>query len=324
MEALSNKFFANMQLLNFLKAKKMLAQNSLNLIGSTPLLKLDIIGDNIYGKCEFMNPNGSVKDRIAQALIEDGLKSGAINQDSVLIEATSGNTGIALAAICAARKLRLILAMPSSMTIERQKLLKAYGAELELTPPELGMKGAVAKAGELADSIPNSFQPKQFENPANPKAHYETTGPEIWADTNGEIDIFIAAVGTGGTISGAGKYLKEKNPNIIIIAVEPTDSPVLSGGKPGPHKIQGIGAGFIPKTLDTEIYSEIIQVSNDDAFSTSREIAKSGILVGISAGANVFAAKQVAAREEFKGKKIVTILCDTGERYLSSTLFENL
>ncbi len=301
----------------------MLANSALDLIGKTPLIKLDSIGENIYGKCEFMNPNGSVKDRIAHYLIEEGIKSGAIKPDTVLVEATSGNTGIALAAIAAARKLRLILAMPSSMSVERQKLLRAYGAELELTPPELGMKGAVAKAEELASAIPNSFQPQQFANPANPKAHYETTGPEIWADTNGEIDILVAAVGTGGTISGAGKYLKEKNPNIQIIAVEPKDSPVLSGGKPGPHKIQGIGAGFVPKTLDTEIYSEVLQVTNEEAFATSREIAKAGILVGISAGANAYAAKFVANRPENKGKKIVTILCDTGERYLSTVLFDS-
>lgn len=281
----------------------MLAQNTLELIGKTPLIKLDVIGDNIYGKCEFMNPNGSVKDRIAHYLIEDGIKSGAINADTVIVEATSGNTGIALAAIAAARKLKIILTMPSSMSVERQKLLRAYGAELELTPPELGMKGAVAKAQELAEKIPNSFQPEQFANPANPKAHYETTGPEIWADTNGEIDVLVAAVGTGGTISGVGKYLKEKNPNIKIVAVEPADSPILSGGKPGPHKIQGIGAGFIPKTLDTEIYSEVIKVTNEEAFATSREIAKAGILVGISAGANAYAARQISQRAEYREKK---------------------
>jgi len=301
----------------------MLAQNSVNLIGSTPMLKLGFIGEDVFGKCEFMNPNGSVKDRIAQALIEDGLRNGQINAQTTIVEATSGNTGIALASICAAKGLKLIITMPSSMSIERQKMLKAYGVELELTPAELGMSGAVKRALELASRIPNAFMPKQFENIVNPQAHYETTGPEIWQDMHHNIDIFVAAVGTGGTITGVGRYLREQNPKIKIYAVEPADSPVLAGGKAGAHKIQGIGSGFIPKTLDTSIYDDIIHISNDEAFDMSRQIAKKcGILVGISAGANVKAAKKLAILEENKHKRIATILCDTGERYLSSTLFD--
>jgi len=300
----------------------MLANNSLNLIGSTPLLKLGFLGDNVFGKCEFMNPNGSVKDRIAQALIESGVQNGLIKQNTVIVEATSGNTGIALAAICAAKGIRLILTMPSSMSVERQKMLKAYGVELELTPPELGMSGALKRAEELASRMPDAFLPKQFENLANPQAHYETTGPEIWRDANKEVDIFVAAVGTGGTISGVGRYLREQNPQVRIFAVEPSGSPVLSGGKAGTHKIQGIGPGFVPRTLNTKIYDEVLLVDNEEAFDMGRQVAKKcGVLVGISAGANVSAAKKLSLRPENANKRIVTILCDTGERYLSSTLF---
>lgn len=303
------------------------AKNVEELIGKTPLLRLnklsDEIGVEIYGKCEFMNPNGSVKDRIGANLINTAINEGKINNDTVIIEPTSGNTGIALASICAVKGLKLILTMPSSMSIERQKLLKAFGAEIVLTPAEKGMRGAVDAALELAGEFKNSFIPQQFENSANPDIHRRTTAVEILDDLDGKLDIFVAAVGTGGTITGTSEVLKQKLPDIKIAAVEPKDSAVLSGNAPAPHKIQGIGAGFVPKILNTGIYDEIFTVSNEDAFATARAIAKSeGILVGISAGANVFAAAQIAKRPENKGKTIVTILCDTGERYLSTSLFE--
>ncbi len=303
------------------------AKNVEELIGKTPLLRLnklsDEIGVEIYGKCEFMNPNGSVKDRIGANLINTAINEGKINNDTVIIEPTSGNTGIALASICAVKGLKLILTMPSSMSIERQKLLKAFGAEIVLTPAEKGMRGAVDAALELAGEFKNSFIPQQFENSANPDIHRRTTAVEILDDLDGKLDIFVAAVGTGGTITGTSEVLKQKLPDIKIAAVEPKDSAVLSGNAPAPHKIQGIGAGFVPKILNTGVYDEIFTVSNEDAFATARAIAKSeGILVGISAGANVFAAAQIAKRPENKGKTIVTILCDTGERYLSTSLFE--
>ena len=303
------------------------AQNVTELIGNTPLVKLnhvsDETGSTILGKCEFLNPTHSVKDRIGLNMIKKAFEDNLITKDSIIIEPTSGNTGIALAAVCASYGLKLILTMPSSMSIERRKLLSALGAKLVLTEPQFGMKGAVDKAKELSLETPNSFVPQQFDNEANPAIHVETTAQEIWNDTDGKVDIFIAAVGTGGTLMGVGTALKKKNPNIKIIAVEPDLSPVLSGGKPGPHKIQGIGAGFIPKVLDTNIYNEILQVSYEDAVKTSRALAnKEGLLVGISSGANVYAAKLIASKPEFKGKNIVTILCDTGERYLSSGLYE--
>jgi cysteine synthase len=299
----------------------------LELIGNTPILRLGRLSGeahaNIFGKCEFMNPNGSVKDRIGSNLIKTAMNEGLINENTTIIEPTSGNTGIALASVCAVLGLKLVLTMPSSMSIERQKLLRAFGADIELTPPELGMSGAVSKAVELAAKIPNSFIPQQFENRANPDIHRKTTALEILEQMDGKIDIFVAAVGTGGTITGIGDVLKSKIPSIQIVAVEPKDSPVLSGGKAGPHKIQGIGAGFVPKVLNTSIYGEVVQVSNEDAFAMSRNIAKTeGILIGISAGANLHAATQIAQRPENKGKNIVTILCDTGERYLSTTLFD--
>lgn len=303
------------------------ANNVTELIGNTPLVKINTISNEtsstILGKCEFLNPTHSIKDRIAFNMIQVALENKLITKDSIIIEPTSGNTGIGLASVCASYGIKLILTMPSSMSIERQKLLLALGAELVLTEPQFGMTGAVKKAEELAKLTPNSFIPQQFDNKANPAIHVKTTAEEIWKDTNGKIDIFIAAVGTGGTVMGVGSALKKKNPNIKVIAVEPDLSPVLSGGKPGPHKIQGIGAGFIPKVLDTNIYDEVLQVSYEDAVETSRTLAKKeGLLVGISAGANVYAAKQIASRTEFKGKTIVTILCDTGERYLSSGLYE--
>ena len=305
----------------------MFAHNITELIGNTPLLKLNKASDAsaalVLGKCEFLNPSHSVKDRIGLNMIKTALANGQINQNSVIVEPTSGNTGIGLASVCASLGLKLILTMPSSMSIERRKLLAALGAELVLTEPTLGMRGAVEKATELSQSIPNAFMPQQFANVANPAVHYATTAEEIWRDTNAQVDILVAAVGTGGTITGTGKRLKELNPNIQIIAVEPDASPVLSGGKPGPHKIQGIGAGFVPSVLDTHIYDEIIQVSYEDSVATSRSLAKDeGILVGISAGANVYVATHVASRPENKGKTIVTILCDTGERYLSAGLYE--
>ncbi|MDN5048567.1 cysteine synthase A, partial [Aliarcobacter butzleri] len=279
-------------------------------------------GVTVLGKCEFLNPTHSVKDRIGTNMINTALKEGLINKDTIVIEPTSGNTGIALASVCAALGIKLILTMPASMSIERRRLLQALGAKLVLTPPEKGMKGAIEKANELKEETPNSFIPQQFANKANPEIHRLTTAQEILKDTDGKIDIFIAAVGTGGTLTGTGEVLKAHNPNIKIIAVEPEASPVLSGGNPGPHKIQGIGAGFVPDILNTKIYDEIIQVSNDAAIETSRQLAQNeGLLVGISAGANAYVASQVAKRPENKGKTIVTILCDTGERYLSSGLY---
>lgn len=303
------------------------ANNITELIGNTPLVKLQeaskTSGATVLGKCEFMNPSHSVKDRIGTNMINVAIKAGLIKEGTTVIEPTSGNTGIALASVCAALGIKLVLTMPSSMSIERRRLLKALGADLVLTPPEKGMKGAIEKAVELQEETPNSFIPQQFSNEANPEIHRLTTAKEILADTDGKVDIFIAAIGTGGTITGIGEVLKAHNPNIQVIAVEPDASPVLSGGKPGPHKIQGIGAGFIPEILNTKIYDEVIQVSNDDAIASSRNLAqKEGLLVGISAGANAYVAALVAARPENKGKTIVTILCDTGERYLSSGLYD--
>ena len=299
-----------------------------DLIGRTPLMRLsNYIADNslkadIYGKLEYFNPAGSVKDRIAKAMVDDAEARGVLKPGAVIIEPTSGNTGIGLAAVAASRGYRIILTMPETMSVERRNLLKAYGAELVLTDGSKGMKGAIAKAQELAASIPGSFIPGQFVNPANPAAHRATTGPEIWSDTDGKVDIFVAGVGTGGTLSGVGGYLKEKNPDIKIVAVEPAGSPVLSKGVAGPHKIQGIGAGFVPDTLNTEIYDEIITVENDDAFMTGRTLArKEGLLVGISSGAAVWAAASLARRKENEGKLIVALLPDTGERYLSTPMF---
>ncbi len=303
-----------------------IANNVTELIGNTPLVRLnkasEETGCTILGKCEFMNPTSSVKDRIGFNMINTALESGKINQDTTVIEPTSGNTGIALASVCAALNLKLILTMPESMSMERRNLLKALGAELVLTPAALGMKGAIDKAEELHNEIDNSHVLQQFQNPANPDIHRRTTALEILNDTDKKIDIFVAAVGTGGSLTGVSEVLKDTLPSVEIIAVEPTDSPVLSGGKPGPHKIQGIGAGFIPKNLNTQIYGEVIQVTNEEAMSTAKALAREeGLLVGISAGANVFAAKQIASRPQNKGKTIVTILCDTGERYLSTALF---
>ena len=300
-----------------------------DLIGKTPMLRLGKYGvasgagAGILAKLEYYNPAGSVKDRIAKAMIEDAEAKGLLKDDSVIIEPTSGNTGIGLAAVAAARGYRVILTMPETMSVERRMLLKAYGAELVLTEGDKGMKGAIAKAEELAAETPNSFVPGQFVNPANPAAHRATTGPEIWEDTDGKVDVFVSGVGTGGTISGTGEYLKSKNPDIKVVAVEPADSPVLSKGTPGPHKIQGIGAGFIPNTLNTEIYDEIITVTNDDAFAAGKAVARAeGLLVGISSGAALWAATEIAKRPGNEGKQIVVILPDTGERYLSTPLFE--
>lgn len=299
-----------------------------DLIGNTPLLELtryeqdNNLQSTILAKLEYFNPAGSVKDRIAKAMIEDAEKKGLLKKDSVIIEPTSGNTGIGLASVAAAKGYRIILTMPETMSVERRNLLKAYGAELVLTEGAKGMKGAIEKSKELAETTPNSFIPSQFTNPANPAVHKATTAVEIYNDTDGKVDILVAGVGTGGTITGVGEYLKAKNKNIKIIAVEPADSPVLSQGKAGPHKIQGIGAGFVPDTLNTKIYDEIIPVSNEDAFETGRKLAlREGLLVGISSGAALFAATQVAKRPENKNKVIVVILPDTGERYLSTPLF---
>ncbi len=299
-----------------------------DIIGNTPLLKLsNYIEDNkleadIFAKLEYFNPAGSVKDRIAKAMIDEAEAKGIIKSGAVIIEPTSGNTGIGLASVAASRGYKIILTMPETMSVERRNLLKAYGAELVLTDGAKGMKGAIEKANELAEQTQNSFIPSQFKNPANPEIHVRTTGPEIWEDTDGKVDIFVAGVGTGGTLSGVGKYLKGKNPNVKVVAVEPAGSPVLSKGTPGPHKIQGIGAGFVPDTLDTEIYDEIITVENDDAFATGRTLAKNeGVLVGISSGAAVWAATELAKRPENKGKVIVALLPDTGERYLSTPMF---
>lgn len=299
-----------------------------DLIGGTPILKLNNyialneLPANIYAKLEYFNPAGSVKDRIAKAMIDDAEAKGALKPGAVIIEPTSGNTGIGLAAVAASKGYRIILTMPETMSVERRNLLKAYGAELVLTDGAKGMKGAIAKAEELAQQIEGGFIPSQFTNSANPTAHFNTTGPEIWEDTDGKVDIFVAGVGTGGTISGVGKYLKSKKPNVKVVAVEPASSPVLSKGVAGPHKIQGIGAGFVPETLDTKIYDEIIAVENEDAFATGRTLArKEGLLVGISSGAAVYAATQLAKRPENKGKNIVVLLPDTGDRYLSTPMF---
>ncbi|MBQ8177503.1 MAG: cysteine synthase A [Oscillospiraceae bacterium] len=298
------------------------------LIGKTPLLELTHIEKNlglkanILAKIEYLNPAGSVKDRIAKAMIDDAEAGGKLKPDSVIIEPTSGNTGIGLAAVAAARGYRIIIVMPETMSVERRQLMKAYGAELVLTEGAKGMKGAIAKAEELAKEIPHSFVPSQFTNPANPKAHIETTGPEIWDDTDGKVDIFVAGVGTGGTITGVGEYLKSKNSDVKIVAVEPASSAVLSTGVAGPHKIQGIGAGFVPNVLNMKIYDEIIAVSNEDAFETGRLICRSeGVLVGISSGAATYAAIELAKRPENAGKNIVVLLPDTGDRYLSTPLF---
>ena len=296
------------------------------LIGHTPLLELTHIeeglGAKIVAKLEYFNPAGSVKDRIAKAMLDDAEKSGKLKKGAVIIEPTSGNTGIGLASVAAARGYRIIIVMPETMSVERRQLMKAYGAELVLTEGAKGMKGAIAKADELAKEIPNSFIPGQFVNPANPAAHKATTGPEIWEDTDGKVDIFVAGVGTGGTVSGVGEYLKEKNPNVKVVAVEPASSPVLSKGVAGSHKIQGIGAGFVPDTLNTKVYDEIIAVENEAAFEAGREIGKKeGVLVGISSGAALWAAKELAKRPENKGKTIVALLPDTGDRYLSTALF---
>ena len=302
----------------------------LDLVGNTPLvrvnnlIKKDELKADVLAKLEYFNPAGSVKDRIAKEMILDALEKGLINENTTLIEPTSGNTGIGLSAVATALNLKIIITMPETMSVERRNLMKAYGAELVLTPGSEGMKGAIAKAKELASQIENSFIPGQFENPANPTAHYKTTGPEIYEQTEGKVDIFVAGVGTGGTISGIGKYLKEKNPEVKVVAVEPASSPVLSTGKGGAHKIQGIGAGFVPETLNTNIYDEIITVENEDAFATGKEMAKTeGILVGISSGAALYAAKELAKREENAGKTIVVLLPDGGDRYLSAPLIQD-
>ena len=298
------------------------------LIGHTPLLELTHIEKNngleakVLAKLEYLNPAGSVKDRIAKAMLDDAEAKGLLKPDSVIIEPTSGNTGIGLASVAAARGYRIIIVMPETMSVERRQLMKAYGAELVLTEGAKGMKGAIAKADELAKELPNSFIPGQFVNPANPAAHKATTGPEIWEDTDGKVDIFVAGVGTGGTITGVGEYLKSQNPNVKVVAVEPASSPVLSKGTAGAHKIQGIGAGFVPDVLDTKVYDEIIPVANEDAFAAGKEVGRSeGVLVGISAGAALWAAIELAKRPENKGKTIVALLPDTGDRYLSTPLF---
>ena len=305
-------------------------QSVTELIGHTPLLaakrfaKAHDLPANIVAKLEYFNPAGSVKDRIAIAMIEQAEKDGKIAPGATLIEPTSGNTGIGIASVAAARGYRAILTMPETMSVERRNLLKAYGAEIVLTDGSQGMKGAIARAEELHKEIPNSFIPSQFENPANPAVHERTTGPEIWADTDGSVDAFVSGVGTGGTVSGVGHYLKGKKPSVHVVAVEPADSPVLSGGKPGPHKIQGIGAGFVPATLDTKVYDEIIQVKNEDAFAYGKEFARrEGVLVGISSGAVLAAATELAKRPDFAGKTIVVLLPDSGDRYLSTDLFQD-
>ena len=302
----------------------------LDLVGQTPLVRLNNLikkeglEADVLAKLEYFNPAGSVKDRIAKEMILDAMEKGLINENTTLIEPTSGNTGIGLSAVATSLNLKIIITMPETMSVERRNLMKAYGAELVLTPGSEGMKGAIAKAKELASQIENSFIPGQFENPANPQAHYKTTGPEIYSQTEGKVDIFVAGVGTGGTISGIGKYLKEQNPNVKVVAVEPASSPVLSTGKGGAHKIQGIGAGFVPDTLDTKIYDEIITVENEDAFASGKEVAKTeGILVGISSGAALYAAKELAKREENAGKTIVVLLPDGGDRYLSTPLIQD-
>lgn len=304
-------------------------KNVFELIGNTPLVELTNYENNhgldarLIGKVEYFEPAGSIKDRIAKAMIEEAEANGLLDADTVIIEPTSGNTGIGLAAIAAARGNRIIIVMPDTMSVERRKLMRAYGAELVLTPGAEGMKGAIAKAEELAEEIPNSFIPSQFTNPANPAIHYQTTGPEIWEATDGTVDILVAGVGTGGTISGTGAYLKEQNPDVQVVAVEPADSPVLSEGCAGPHGIQGIGAGFVPEMLDTDVYDEVIAITNNEAFETGRELAANdGLLVGISSGAAVAAAAKLAQRPENAGKNIVVILPDTGERYLSSAMFD--
>ena len=306
----------------------MIYDGILETVGKTPLVELHNLEKEfnlkarLVAKIESFNPGGSVKDRIAKAMIEEAEKQGLINKDTVLIEPTSGNTGIGLSMVAASKGLRIIITMPETMSIERRNLMKAYGAELVLTEGAKGMKGAIAKAEELAKEIPNSFIPSQFTNMANPKMHYLTTGPEIFEDSEGKVDIFVAGVGTGGTISGTGKFLKEKKPSVKVVAVEPESSPVLSKGTPGPHKIQGIGAGFVPETLDTKIYDEIITVSNEKAFEMGRKVAKTeGLLVGISSGAALSAAIEVASRKENEGKVVVVLLPDTGERYLSTAMF---
>jgi len=305
-------------------------KNLAELVGRTPLLEVENyskgkdLKSNILAKLEYFNPAGSVKDRIAKAMIEDAENKGLLKSGSVIIEPTSGNTGIGIASVGTAKGYKVIIVMPETMSVERRSLIKAYGAEIVLTEGTKGMKGAIAKADELAKETPNSFIPGQFVNPANPEVHRNTTGPEIWEDTDGKVDIFVAGVGTGGTVTGVGEYLKSKNPDIKIVAVEPADSPVLSEGKPGPHKIQGIGAGFVPDVLNTNIYDEIIKIKTEEAFAAARELSKTeGLLVGISSGAAAFAATELAKRPENAGKTIVVVLPDTGERYLSTALFED-
>lgn len=304
-------------------------KNVFDLVGNTPLVELVNYEKNhdlqatILGKVEYFNPAGSIKDRIAKAMIDDAVASGKLDDETVIIEPTSGNTGIALSAIAAARGNRIIITMPDTMSVERRNLMRAYGAELVLTEGAKGMKGAIEKAEELHAQIPNSFIPSQFSNPSNPAIHKKTTGPEIWMDTDGKVDILVCGVGTGGTISGTGAYLKEQNPDVRVVAVEPADSPVLSEGRSGAHKIQGIGAGFVPDTLDTEVYDEVMKIENDEAFEAGRELAgRDGLLVGISSGAAVAAAEKLAKRPENKGKTIVAILPDTGERYLTTAMFD--